>query len=171
MECPTCHTQFKSFKGVYAEGLSGYWCPICNKAFVIPEIIKIKQRHIKQGDRFSLPSRYKRLLLGAKNRGIEVTISLEEYIEWWSIHPDVCHYCGSTLEDLNYLFKKYSKGKLSNYFSTPYLTVDRIDSSLGYSKTNIVKSCLACNILKSSVLSEAEALLICPIFIKRLKLQ
>ena len=97
-------------------------------------------------------------------------VSCEEFSVWWNSHPDVCHYCGSNLLDIQYFFKKFSGIKKWNkYFNSPHLTVDRKDSCLGYSKSNIVKSCLACNIIKGPLLTEQEALIICPIVISRLK--
>lgn len=66
---------------------------------------------------------------GAKRRGLIFDISLKEFIK---ITSSKCHYCG---ED------GYG--------------VDRLDSTIGYIKGNIVSACSTCNLMKQSM-SEQE---------------
>ena len=169
MNCPNCNHQFKLVAPKTLHGFSGLWCPHCSKVFAIP--LEVEEKKIpKRKPTGQIKSRYERLVDSAKTRKLEITISKAEFITWWSNLPEVCHYCGSTLEDIDYLHKKFYKtSKWSHYFSSSQLTVDRMDSSLGYHRNNVVKACLACNIIKQSIMTEQEALLICPAIIKRLK--
>jgi len=67
--------------------------------------------------------RYRHLQRSAQKRNLEMTISFEEHKELL-LKP--CHYCGSQLN---------SSGS----------GLDRIDSKLGYTITNVVACCKLCN--------------------------
>jgi len=87
----------------------------------------------------------------AKKRGIAFDISAAEFEYWWDTQDQKCHYCGLSKEDLNRLEKW---GNLK----TKRMTIDRIDSSKGYSLDNIVVACIMCNVIKNRFLSEEEML-------------
>lgn len=61
---------------------------------------------------------------GAKQRGIEFRISLEEFK---SFVGSPCFYCGSEMN---------------------YIALDRVNNDFGYSKENCVSCCTICNLMK-----------------------
>jgi hypothetical protein len=80
---------------------------------------------------------YSNLIRGASKRGLEVTISYEQYIE--AIHKP-CHYCGKS--NSNCIADKYTG---ENFY---YNGIDRVDNNVGYIETNIVTCCEYCNRIK-----------------------
>jgi hypothetical protein len=78
--------------------------------------------------------RFAQLLRKARQRELEVSVS-SEYVD--EVAKKGCTYCGS---------KRISYGH----------GIDRIDSSKGYTKENIIGCCGNCNILKSHLLSLSE---------------
>lgn len=70
------------------------------------------------------------------HRGIKVTISYEEYLEFTK--QDKCHYC---YERINWIPYSASKGE---YKSRAYY-LDRKNNNLEYSKENCVVCCSKCN--------------------------
>lgn len=103
---------------------------------------------------------YKNLYKSMKDRsikkGIKTNISLNEFIE---ISKQPCYYCG--LKNSNYandLAVKKWNDKIKNERGNEivyYNGIDRIDSSIGYLKNNIVSCCKYCNIAKN-VMSQIE---------------
>lgn len=79
--------------------------------------------------------RYKHLLNGAITRNIEISLSLEQYL---NILKPNCHYCQ---ED----FSKEVGGGL-----------DRIDNNQGYHEYNVVPCCGKCNFGKSDRFTSEE---------------
>lgn len=169
VNCPVCNTEFKPLSKKMVGNCSGLWCPRCFKFFLAPEIIVPKIQKDKDPERYSLENRYIRLSSSATRRGIELALSSEEFFLWWRGCPDICHYCGGSLSDIIYLHNKFLKTKLSSYFSSPHLTVDRKDSNQGYLISNIEKACLTCNLIKGPLMTEQEALSLCPGIIQRFK--
>lgn len=74
----------------------------------------------------------------------QLTISKEEFIEWYNSQAKVCVYCKL---DLNQFLKVRNKfGKQAQ--KTSRFGIDRKDNNLPYSLNNIVLSCVTCNGLK-----------------------
>lgn len=77
---------------------------------------------------------------GAKKRNIEYNLTTEEFD---NIIQGSCYYCGDKLTNC-----KKGTGKTSGDFQ--YTGIDRIDSSLGYTKNNCVSCCWKCNSMKNN---------------------
>ena len=84
----------------------------------------------RQKYRHSLSARYKKYQIGADERNLSFSISLEEFD---NITKQPCFYCGDLPED-----------QFGNHFTG----VDRIDSSIGYEIENVVPCCAECNRMK-----------------------
>lgn len=69
-----------------------------------------------------------------KSRGYELSLTLEQYTTL--VDGKLCHYCGAGL----------SKSRGSS--------LDRVDSSKGYSVDNCVPCCYLCNVMKSDMMQE-----------------
>jgi hypothetical protein len=78
----------------------------------------------------------------APRRGLVFSISYVWFYQFWTETPHVCAYCGITREDLKERFGDRPKCWWND------LTVDRVDSSQGYTPENIVKACYSCNAKK-----------------------
>lgn len=76
---------------------------------------------------------------GAKSRGIEFSLTKEEFL---SLVVQPCNYCGA-------LPKNETKNATSGSFF--YNGLDRVDSSMGYSTDNVVPCCIICNKAKSTL--------------------
>jgi hypothetical protein len=85
-------------------------------------------------DAFLQPSyRFASLNRKAKSRGLEVTLTLEQFTK---LIENECTYCG---------------GSTVNYGSG----LDRVDSTRGYTLENSVPCCYLCNVMKSDLTLEA----------------
>lgn len=82
-----------------------------------PEVIKKRAQSIK--------GRYSKLKAGAKKRGVEVSISREEFEN--IIKGNKCYYCDAEIE------------------STYGHTLNRIDNNKGYDVDNVKQCCSYCN--------------------------
>jgi hypothetical protein len=93
------------------------------------------------------------IVKGARIRGHETDVSLEEFV---ALSKLPCFYCG--LENSNYLndkctrnrkgvIKKYTISDKTIYFNG----IDRLNSSIGYYKANIVSCCKYCNTAKNTL--------------------
>ena len=80
----------------------------------------------------------------AKARGIECTITVEDYINTATKN---CHYCGASPVPIDYLTRKEE-------IPIPVNGIDRQDSSLGYILNNIVPCCRTCNTMKNDLTVE-----------------
>jgi len=92
--------------------------------------------------------------ISLKNRQT-VTISWDDFYKWWNETPDICEYCGITID--KYLFLKEKCESIKNKSTAMKqllvantMSVERIDSDRGYDKDNIVKACMICNATKGS---------------------
>lgn len=81
---------------------------------------------------------YGKLLLTAAKRGIEVTLTREQY---WTLVSSTCYYDGAPLPSLSY-------------------GLDRLDPKVGYTLANSVPCCALCNALKSDRFTAEEMLVI-----------
>lgn len=89
---------------------------------------------------------------GAKSRGLEVDLSFDEYKE---IVKQRCGYCDSPILDTHYAYsrRRYSKGKEFDV-NAEFNGIDRMDSSKGYIKGNMISCCSMCNRMKSDFESD-----------------
>lgn len=92
------------------------------------------------GDLASFNSKYAETKYSARQRGLEFSITKEEFRK---ITSKSCEYCGRAPEQ--YSKKYHIKGE-------PYYHngLDRVDNSLGYTVDNVVSCCRQCNIAKNS---------------------
>lgn len=74
-----------------------------------------------------------------------------EFLHWCRTRPRACEYCGLKEREVKEVGLKTQTGK-----ALAALGIDRIDSSLGYSKENIVFCCFACNKAKGDVFTHDE---------------
>lgn len=93
-----------------------------------PERVK----EIRQKSRHSLSTRYKKYQLGAQERNLDFSLTIEDFDR---ITKMPCYYCGDLPED-----------KFGNKFTG----IDRLDSSQGYIIDNVVPCCPICNRMKSN---------------------
>jgi 5-methylcytosine-specific restriction endonuclease McrA len=80
-----------------------------------------------------------------------ITLTKEEFVEWYCRQKDECSYCGVTYSELKQLKLKNRGGYYVSW------DIDRIDSSRPYEKGNLALSCFLCNTAKGNHLSEEEA--------------
>lgn len=122
------------------DGLSSY-CKRCNSNYMNSHYKNNTEMYAKAQDKHqrTLKGRFTGLKSSAKLRGIQVTISLAEYLDL--MESSICGYCELGLP---------IKGG----------GLDRLDSNKPYEKANCVACCSACNIEKGSGLSGEEYRLI-----------
>ena len=129
------HSEFGKHK-ITKDGLN-YWCMECNR-----EREKI-WRATPAGIYSNIKGRSK--FYG----GRPVSISKENFIEWYENAQKVCAYCDVSEEDLP-LTKDTVNAR------TVKLNIDRIDNPKGYAKNNLVLCCQRCNYIKSDFFSFEE---------------
>jgi hypothetical protein len=98
----------------------------------------------------SIRGYYCHLKATAKYKGREVSFSFEEFENWNNQQENKCFYC-----DIPQSISK----KLGNPWSFKVqkrLSLDRLDSSKGYSLDNICLCCRVCNEVKNNILSKKE---------------
>ena len=122
---------------------------------------KFKENARKRIKRYqSLPQGfYRTLVWNARKRNIEVTITKDEFIKSYNKSKKKCFYCDIPEDKLNLLKTKNGKKRLS---------IERLDSNLGYAKGNIVLACLVCNQVKSNVFDVDTMKKLSQMFIKPL---
>lgn len=92
-------------------------------------------QRVNRRDQYTLGNRFQKLKQGAKSRGIEVRLSLEEFRQ---IACEICYYCGASSA-------KQTAGGL-----------DRINNNLPYTPANVVPACAGCNLFKHNRLTGLE---------------
>lgn len=122
----------------------------------------------------------------AKKRGINFNLTEEQLKEWWQKTEDRCYYCGCDIRKFiinrdfvkNYggdnpkiLYIKQHVFNNPNYYKIETMTIDRMNSSLGYSVDNLAKACWICNSIKSNKYSVEEMMVIAPDIINEIKLE
>lgn len=93
----------------------------------------------------SRKDKYFRLKSNAKKRGIEFSMTSDDFVEWYEALEQKCHYCNISKEDLE------SSGR-----KKAFMTIDRKDNEGGYHLSNICLSCHRCNNLKSNFFTESQ---------------
>jgi hypothetical protein len=84
--------------------------------------------------------KYYSLLKRAKEKNLELNLSYEDYHK---LKLSDCTYCG-----VSELFLKFYCELLK--VNTPFMTIDRKDNNLGYTKENCVSACFLCNKIKGN---------------------
>lgn len=82
---------------------------------------------------------YRKYVLGAKRRNIPFNLSEEQTLE---LFKSPCHYCGGAPGS------KVPRAKGPDKKYLYHQGIDRIDSSLGYTPSNVVPCCKVCNTAK-----------------------
>lgn len=72
----------------------------------------------------TLRGKFRRSVTGAKQRGLEFKLTLEQFSSWWQ---KPCHYCGESIGTIG---------------------LDRVDNLQGYTTDNVVPCCRPCNVAK-----------------------
>jgi hypothetical protein len=89
----------------------------------------IRAKRIKSRNNWGQKNPYRSAQNNAKNKGMEFTLTEEEYLS----KTKECHYCGDDLS-------KIKEG----------MKLDRIDSSQFYTRQNTVGCCRMCNVAKNN---------------------
>ena len=78
-------------------------------------------------------------------------LTIDEWVVWKQTTPQTCHYCGLPQDAI-------TKVGMTSQIKRPvkYMGVDRLDSSVGYTPSNMVPCCFSCNRIKSDRFSAAE---------------
>jgi len=127
-KCPGCKSRksvVKFSKDRRAKDKLQYYCKECQKK----NKQTYKQTHAKEIRKYnrSAPCRYSKYKDGAKRKGLEFNLTLEQFEK---ITFQICCYCG-----------KYAENK-------KYCGVDRVDNDIGYKLNNCVPCCEVCNMMK-----------------------
>lgn len=83
---------------------------------------------------------YHTLKLRAKRKGLEVLLTYQEFANWYDAQEredgiPTCFYCGRQMPHTR---------KLNG------VTIDRVDTTLGYTFSNMILCCRRCNIIKGN---------------------
>jgi PP-loop superfamily ATP-utilizing enzyme len=116
-----------------------YTSGICNSSLFLfspkKRVYRKSSERVKYPDEWDRKTiaKYKRYIYRSKSKSLKFELTHEEFYNL--LYNSECKYCGSS----------------------DSITIDRIDSSKGYTKSNVQSCCNSCNILKT-FLSEREFL-------------
>lgn len=155
--CPKCKilkplNDFGIHKSSHTGNGHSYTCKSCNAIYVKNRRIKFKEKYKIQQLRFQNSPKgiYKILKRKIKFYGKKsFNLEQDDFIKWYDNIPKTCHYCDVSEEKWKILNNPYSK-------RYKRLTIDRLNSKIGYQINNIVLACFRCNIIKSDLLSAKE---------------
>ena len=82
----------------------------------------------------------------------KVKCSRKDFIEWFNIQLQECHYCGVSKEDM----VLQNDSQLKRFHKT--LSIDRMNNNEGYIVTNMVLACIRCNYIKGDFFTYEEML-------------
>jgi hypothetical protein len=108
-----------------------------------------------------------RLKRNSKMRGMQCTLTSEEFLEWYKSQKKECIYCGVKEETIFNLQNSGINIGLGFSKKLHRLTIDRLDSSKSYSLDNMGLACFLCNSIKSNIFSVEEMQYIGKNFIKK----
>ena len=151
-ECPICG---KEFMANITRGQK-YDRPYCGQVACIHKDIEHYhklQREKTKRRYFTTWGYYISVKNRARKQGIIFSLTSKEFCEWYEEQPMVCHYCRNPLT-------KRGAIQLTSE------SVDRVDSSLGYIKGNLVLACRRCNSIKGNWFLEWEMLEIADKYLK-----
>jgi hypothetical protein len=143
------------YAGLYQNRYAAWECRCdCGRVKVIPGYVMTRgavktcgcKRYARAAWSRRLPpgvaamnSAYTTYRISAQKRGLEFTVSKEEFA---ALVVKPCHYCGSA----SGIF--YGR---SNNTRTAHNGLDRVDNSKGYTIPNVVPCCKACNYMKRTM--------------------
>lgn len=172
-------------------GLHSY-CKICNKAAAAAHLKTEKGKaSLKRAVDKATDAGYYRygkgaipiLRQGAEKRGVTFKLTAESLADWWHSQSEVCHYCGMTIDEylrikgfiIEYTGNNFEISKFKRFYRSPkhrqirWMTIDRVNNSIGYETSNMVKSCWICNSLKSDFFDDMQMKTIAPQIISKLR--
>ena len=145
-KCKKEKTLDQFYKGIDKDNLT-YPCKDCIKIYYKENKVKINEyRKI-----YDLTSKriYGILKNNTRNRGKELIITEEDFVNWYNNQEKICHYCKRTLEEIKQDIKENKKFKNR-------LSIDRKDNNKGYTLDNMALACRRCNSIKSDYFTEQE---------------
>lgn len=86
---------------------------------------------------------------GAVRRGIAITFTVDQFVQWWGIQKHKCHYCKRHHDQI-------VKGADSVNARVSRLTIERLDNTKPYAFDNMRLACYRCNTIKHDYFTEAE---------------
>ena len=92
---------------------------------------------------------FKKIVEASKKRKFLMDLSYEEFLEFTNVK--FCEYCGTPIKWCPHRIREFGYGGYN---------LDRKNSTLGYTKSNLVVCCPGCNWLKSDVYTYEEFMLI-----------
>ncbi len=117
---------------------------------------------------------FQSLRQGAEKRGLAFSLTADQLETWWTATPDICEYCGCTLEEfrrlrdyvLSYKGNNPEIEKFKRIFASSrqaeidWLTIDRRNNTDGYCVEKMAKACWFCNYMKGSLLSYEDMIVV-----------
>lgn len=102
-----------------------------NREEIIRKNTKHKKEHPEADKRYNrtLKGRYRDYKRGAKARGHEFKLTIEDFSKMWDTN---CYYCGDLIDGIG---------------------IDRVDNNIGYLVGNVVPCCPVCNKMKLTLRS------------------
>ncbi|MFH1202464.1 MAG: hypothetical protein V1674_06205 [Candidatus Omnitrophota bacterium] len=130
----------------YKVGNKVYFRGACNECWH-KQIVKLKYEYSYKNPIYF----YFHLMASARKRKLEVSITKDDFVEWWEDQEKRCFYCKRNFDNIRFDTDKLNK-KLRR------LTIDRINNKLGYTINNIVLCCYRCNSIKGNFFDKDEML-------------
>jgi hypothetical protein len=117
----------------HADGLAGY-CKVCDTARQRARDIRLRTAHI---DKF-LRALHRMSARRARLRGLSFSITVDDLLDLWHNQAGVCAISGMLMTHIR------GKGRIASNVS-----IDRVNSSFGYTRENIQLVCLVVNFMKN----------------------
>lgn len=109
-----------------------------------PERIREMDKRAMQKWRLKPSYRFQAIKRNSKKKQFIMSLSKDEFIQWFENSPKNCFYCG-----VSEVISKAKTGKV--------LEIDRMDNKVGYELSNMTLACFICNGAKSNLLTADEA--------------
>jgi len=143
-KCPVCGREFMADM-THGQQYDKQYCAQVAWRYRDIEHYRELQREKRKRLYYSTWGYYSSVKNRAKKQGIYFNLTSAEFREWYEAQPMICHYCKSPLT---------RRGAIELTSES----VDRVDSSLGYIKGNLVLACRRCNSIKGNWFSREEML-------------